>query len=180
MVLVLYSGRRGSGKTLTMVKDAYKYFLNGWKIYSNLHLSFEHTFMTTEDIMNIDNTTLSDVVLLVDELQVIMDSRRSARDGNLSLSYFIQQIRKRRIVLLATAQFTGDVDKRFREQLDVMARPKFVDSYGIVEVTYFDLTSRADFGYIESQSIVYDPEPLFGFYDTYQEIQNAGSVKSEK
>lgn len=160
-----------------MVKDAYKYYLNGWTIYSNLHLSFEHTFMTTEDIMNIDNTDITDVVLLVDELQVIMDSRRSARDGNLSLSYFIQQIRKRRIVLLATAQFTGDVDKRFREQLDIMARPKFLDVYGLVEVSYYDLASREDLGFIETKSLVYDPTPLFGVYDTYQEIQNAGTVQ---
>lgn len=33
--IVLYKGKRGCGKTLTMVKDGFKYYLNGWKVLRN-------------------------------------------------------------------------------------------------------------------------------------------------
>ena len=102
-MIVLYTGRRGAGKTLSMVKDGYKFSLNGYKVYSNIELGFAE-YVENDWILNIHKTELHDIVLIIDEIQLLIDSRRSARKGNVDFSYFIQQIRKRNIIILCTTQ----------------------------------------------------------------------------
>jgi hypothetical protein len=171
-MIVLYTGRRGAGKTLTMVKDAYKYKEKGYKIYSNIELNFSE-FMENEDIINIQKTDIEDAVLVIDEIQLLLDSRRSSRKGNLDFSYFIQQIRKRRIIILCTTQFSGTVDLRLRQHVDVVARPKYDKELKVCEVTYIDMTAMNDNMFINDVdfqmpviSIVYDAELIFNLYDT--------------
>jgi len=168
-MIILYSGRRGCGKTLTMIKDALRYQENGWPIYSNIALEIPHTLLTTEEIINIGKSDLKDCVLLIDEIQVLVDSRRSARSGNLDFSYFIQQIRKRNITILCTTQFSGTVDLRLRQHVDIIARPRFDKKLLVCAVMYIDATveSMTDL-YSEPMSIeiVYDARDVFRFYDT--------------
>lgn len=173
-MIVLYTGRRGCGKTLTMVKDGYKYSLNGFKIYANIELQFSE-FLENEQIINIQKTDIENAVLIIDEIQLLLDSRRSARKGNLDFSYFIQQIRKRNIIILCTTQFSGTVDLRLRQHVDIVARPKFDKEFNVCEVTYIDMTALNDNMFmsdtefiIPSISIVYDAEPVFPLYDTYR------------
>jgi len=171
-LIVLYTGRRGSGKTLSMVKDGYKMKLNGLKIYANIELHFAE-YIENDDIINIQNTELRDCVLIIDEIQLIIDSRRSARKGNVDFSYFIQQIRKRNIIILCTTQFSGTVDLRLRQHVDILARPKFDKELKVCEITYIDLTAMNDILYmndenfqIPSITIIYDAELIFPLYDT--------------
>lgn len=171
-MIVLYTGRRGAGKTLSMVKDGYKYKLNGYKVYANIELDFAE-YMDNDDIINIHKTDISDAVLIIDEIQLLIDSRRAARKGNVDFSYFIQQIRKRNIIILCTTQFSGTVDLRLRQHVDIIARPKFDKMLRVCEITYIDLTAMHDNIFlsnddfiIPSVTIVYDAEPIFMLYDT--------------
>ncbi len=171
-MIVLYTGRRGAGKTLTMTKDAYKYHLSGYKVYSNIELDFAE-FMSNEEILDIDKTDLREIILVIDEIQLLLDSRRSSRKGNLNFSYFIQQIRKRKIIILCTTQFSGTVDLRLRQHVDVVARPKYDKILHVCEVTYIDMTALNDNMFmndtdfqIPSITIVYDAENIFPLYDT--------------
>lgn len=171
-MIVLYTGRRGAGKTLSMVKDGYKYKLCGYKVYSNIELDFAD-YIENETILNIQDTLMQDCVLIIDEIQLLIDSRRSSRKGNVDFSYFIQQIRKRRIIILCTTQFSGTVDLRLRQHVDIVARPKYDKLLRVCEVTYIDLTAMNDSLFMSSENmsiptvtIVYDAEKVFPLYDT--------------
>jgi len=176
----MYKGRRGCGKTLTMVKDALNFYDNGWTIYSNFDICIPYKKITNEDIINlVENENIKDCVLLIDEIQTIVDSRRSMKKDNLNFSYFVQQIRKRNIILLCTTQFTRTTDLRLREHTDIVVKPKIYHEYPVVEAEYFDVTSEEELGYIESKIIVYNPQRIFSLYDT-NEIKKSVNVSSVK
>lgn len=185
-MIVLYTGRRGAGKTLSMVKDGYKYKLNEYKVYSNIELDFAE-FMENEEIINIQKTDIENAVLIIDEIQLLLDSRRSARKGNLDFSYFIQQIRKRNIIILCTTQFSGTVDLRLRQHVDIVARPKYDKELKVCEITYIDMTSINDSMFmndndfqIPSITIVYDAQDIFSLYDTNRIQKLKEKIKETK
>lgn len=181
-MIVLYTGRRGNGKTLTMVKDAYNYYCDGWRIYSNMKsLNFPNTYISEEEMLKIDkHTDLKDCVLLIDEIQLLLESRSSMKKTNKQFSYFIQQIRKRGIIMLATTQFTNTTDKRLRQHLDVKCEPYIDKKLDVVEAFYLDLTSFGNNGLFEemlnleqqgnSASVVYDARQVFNLFDTNEQI----------
>src|SRR3972149_3309599 len=113
-MIVLYKGRRGCGKTLTMVKDGLLYYLKGYRVLRNFECSFGEN-ISDEEILNLNkNSNIFNCILMMDEVQIFFDARRSMRNQNLNFSNFIQQIRKRNIILLGTTQFANTVDLRFR------------------------------------------------------------------
>ena len=173
-MIVLYTGRRGSGKTLTMIKDAWQLYNSGYEIYSNINIGFDHTFIDGMDAIQIDkNSDLKDCVLLIDELQVLFDSRKSMKKENVNFSNFLQQIRKRNIILLCTTQFAGTVDLRLRQHVDIIARPRYLEKYRVCEVLYLDATAYEDTSAtMESMTrlVVYDPEPIFKMYNTLEMV----------
>ena len=174
-MIIFYVGRRGTGKTLTMVYNAYKYFLDGWKIYSNFELPFSE-YIDSEEILKIDkNSTIKNCVILIDEISVLYDSRRSMKKTNINFSQVLMELRKRNINILATTQFSGTTDLRFRQHVDIIARPKFNKKYCVCEVNYMDVTAFEDdfnlmSGIISTKNnfitVVYDPKPIFKLYDT--------------
>ena len=168
-MIILYLGRRGAGKSLTMTKDAYQYYKDGWTVYSNIDLNFPHEFMSNEDILKIGDGDLENVILVIDEIQILVDSRRSPSKANLDFSHFIQQIRKRHIIILCTAQYGGTVDVRLRQHVDIIARPQYNKKFKVCAVRYIDVTvTDIDDLYQEPQSVevVYNAIPLFELYNT--------------
>ena len=175
-MIILYTGRRGAGKTLTMVKDIIQFYNNGWKIVTNVEIEgIEYELMKSEDIVALDkNTGLNNAVLVIDEIQVLFDSRRSSSNSNKSFSNFIQQIRKRNMILLCTTQFAGTTDLRIRQHTDVIVRPKFNKEYLIIDAVYYDVTATEDAMMGEEQMIyrrvVFDARYVFNRYDTRKTI----------
>lgn len=174
-MLVLYKGARGRGKTLTMIKDALRYKRNGWDIYSNMENQEVAEYMSNEKILNIDKETkLNRCVLVIDEIQTLFDSRRSMKKSNLDFSYFIQQLRKRGVILLCTTQYTNNVDLRLRQHIDILALPRHFKKYNVCEVTYVDMTSIEDveFGITEPRKvkITYNAKQIYGLYNTNEMI----------
>src|SRR3990170_3083911 len=124
-MIILYKGRRGAGKTLSMIKDGLRYYQNGFKILRNFTLSFR-TFISNEEILLLDkNSKIDNCVLMIDEMQIFFDSRRSMKTESINFSNFIQQIRKRNITLLCTTQYSNTIDLRLRQHLDIVAYPNF-------------------------------------------------------
>lgn len=173
-MIVLYKGRRGAGKTLTLVKDAKKYQEQGWKIYRNIEVMSFGEFIKDEEILKLDkNHPIQDAVICIDEAQIFFDSRRSMKNQNIKFSNFVQQIRKRNIIMLVTTQYTNTIDLRIRQHVDVIATPRFNKKYPVCEVTYTDMTSIDDETLIEPQRtrIVYNPIPIFELFDTREMIK---------
>ena len=175
-MIVIYKGARGRGKTLTMCRDAKKFTENGWKVYSNMQGLKIGEYITNEKILAIDKNeeVLFNCVLVIDEIQTLFDSRTSMKKENRDFSYFLQQIRKRGIVMLTTTQFTNTIDLRLRQHIDVIVIPRFIKKYNVCEVKYIDLRTieDAEFGVTEPEcvTIVYDAEKIFGIYDTREMI----------
>ena len=173
-IIVLYRGRRGAGKTLTMVKDGLKYYLDGWKVYTNMYSIQYATRLEEEEILALADTDgFRDCIVMIDEIQTLIDSRRSMRKANVGFNYFLQQIRKRNVNLLATTQYSRRVDLGFREQLDIIVSPKMItlnSGKKLVEVNYQDLTTEEEGLPAISRRLVYDPTTIFGLYDTEERI----------
>jgi len=180
-MIILYKGRRGAGKTLTMVKDALNFYDKGWDIYSNFDISIPYKKVVNDDLINLaTNDNINNCVLLVDEIQLLIDSRRSMKKESLNFTYFIQQIRKKGIILLCTTQFTRTVDVRLREHVDIVVKPRIYREYPVVEAEYFDVTSEEELGYIESKIIVYNPQRIFSLYDTNEVLQGVETTNKTK
>jgi len=183
-LIVQYIGRRGAGKTLTMTKDVVNYYYSGWKIYTNYDLyGIEYTKLTNDEIINLINLDhIRNCVIAIDEIQTVIDSRKFAKDSNMDFTYFIQQIRKRGIVLLATSQFLDNVEKRFRQHIDLLVKPRAVymeSGNWVVTAKYIDSTSEEDTGEVDMVEIVYNPFNIISHYSTIQE-QKSKNISSEK
>lgn len=177
-MIVLYKGSQGRGKTLTMVKDGALYARDGFKIFRNFNCTFGK-FIENEDIKSFDkHAEIDNCVLMIDEIQSLFDARRSAKKENVDFSYFLQQLRKRNIILLCTTQFGHNVDLRLREQCDFLVFPNYLSEYKICEVRYLDRTRIQDDNELMGQEfkpalsppIVFDARPVFKMYNTKELI----------
>ena len=73
MVIVIYLGRRGAGKTTTMVKDAYIEYMRGRRVISNMESLTFGEYMSNEDIVKINKQSdIENAVLLIDEMQIFL------------------------------------------------------------------------------------------------------------
>lgn len=174
-IVVLYKGRRGSGKTLTMTKDGYIYKKNGFRVLSNYKTTFSE-LIEEDEILNLDkNSGLHDCVIMMDEIQIFFDSRRSMRKQNVDFSNFIQQIRKRNITLLGATQYSNTIDLRLRQHTDIIANPNFIKEFNVCEVIYIDMTSMEEtINQIQEPRtirIVYDPKPIFKMFNTAEMLK---------
>lgn len=174
--VILYKGRRGAGKTLSMVKDGYQYHLNGWEVYRNFKCSFGK-YMGEDKILKLNKKSkIKNCVIMMDELQIFFDARRSMKEENVTFSNFIQQIRKRNIVLLGTTQYSNTIDLRLRQHTDIIAYPNFIEKYPICEVIYMDMTTAEDelYGQIAepiTQKVIYNPLTVYSMFDTEEMIK---------
>lgn len=175
-MIYLYKGAKGKGKTLTMIKDAYVYFMNGYKVYSNMKSVKFAIYLSNEKILAINKKSpLKKCVFLIDEIQTLFNSRRSMKKENVEFSFFIQQIRKRDIELLATSQYINTIDLTFRQHVDYMVTPNFDKELLVCHVTYLDMNSIEEdqFGQMtpaSSVNVVFDCRDIFGKYDTKELI----------
>lgn len=178
-MIVLYKGARGRGKTLSMVKDGYAYYLEGYRVLSNFECGFgEH--IENDSILSFSkDSDLYDCVLLIDEIQIFFDNRQSMTKKNITFSNFVQQIRKRNIIILCTTQYSNTIDLRLRQHLDIIAFPNFIKDKLVCVVTYMDLTRLQDNDLMLGNEgelkpmlakIVFNAIPIFNLYNTSEMI----------
>lgn len=173
MSIILFKGRRGTGKTLTMVYEALKYHLEGYTVLSNLSLTFGK-YISSQEVLSLNrDSKLFNCVLALDEVQLFFDSRNFSKQENKDFSNFIQQIRKRNIIILFTTQYVNTVDLRLRQHIDYVACPVFDKKTGFCYVRYFDLTAMEDFDSqtIPSSIVIYDAKPIYPLYNTYEMLK---------
>jgi len=174
-LFIIYTGRRGAGKTLTMIHDAYMYWKRGHTIMGNMEeIIFPgYQYIEPKNIMEItQDNDMHDCVLMLDEMQVQFDSLNNSKSARL-FSHFVQQMRKRRILVLMTTQVGKNVHLRIRQQRDIVARPTFFPDYPIVKVDYYNWTivdEEITFE-PEKKTVLYDPTPFFKFYNHEEEIK---------
>jgi len=105
-----------SGKTLSMVREALKYHARGFKIYSNFHLEIPYEPLSLKEIFRMaeEQESLENVVLLLDEIHILLDSRSGMKKVNKVVTFWLNQTRKMGVKLFYTTQYVHQVDKRLR------------------------------------------------------------------
>ena len=130
-LVIGYVGPRGSGKSVgaarTVILD---YMLRNKKVWSNMQIGFNLVNNGNSDSMAsipLDRLSMeeldqiySDGIIYVDEVNLMMEARRSMSQGNLMFSYILQQLRKRRLTIIWSAQSEMHCDDRLRFQTDII------------------------------------------------------------
>lgn len=169
-MIILYKGARGMSKTLTMVKDGLKYKKNGWRVLTNLEDSPFET-ITSEFVLSLSSSsTLYNTALLIDEIELFFDSRDWNRRQSRDFGRFLQQIRKRNVPILCTAQFTDLIEKRLRQQIDMAVQCSYNKRTCISSCVYIDLTFTESTGVPSTFQVTYYAPPIFSLYNTNQII----------
>jgi len=172
-MIVGFIGNMGGGKTLSMVRQAYNYHLQGFKIFSNIKLNFPYEEFTGNDLLEYatNNTKFKRAIFLVDEAHIFLDSRRSASKNNLAISYFILQTRKKDVKLLYTTQNKQQVDIRLRQQTDivVLCYTRLLDKAREIRVT-LNLYQIKMMEGVKELSEKFISNDYYDLYDTYEVI----------
>lgn len=166
-----FIGRMGSGKTLSMVKYAYSLYREGYTVYSNVSLNFPHKNYTLEDLINYSNSqeTFYKAVILCDEMHIFLDSRNSGSKRNRILSYFLLQTRKKDVKLFFTTQRYHQVDKRLRDNADVivMCQSKHIYKKHYVKNLFMYMLEFS----VKTKKMLFRAEPYYKLYNSYEVVK---------
>lgn len=171
-MIIGFVGRMGSGKTLSMVRNAYRYFLAGYTIYSNIKLSFPHKEYTLQELIDFANNgiNLKKSLIMVDEAHIFLDSRSSGSKRNRIISYFLLQTRKKGCHLYYTTQRFHQIDKRLRDNSDVLITCKTkTDKYG-EKYTLNNINIMLE-NSIKQKNEVYKSKDYYELYNTYEVVR---------
>lgn len=106
----IYVNPMGSGKTLSMVREAKMLHDKGYKVYSNFCLSFqESNLMHWKDIIKVPSNS----VICLDEISDLFNARDWKYMPKGIFTYLINS-RKRNIRILSSAQEYDEIDKTVR------------------------------------------------------------------
>lgn len=165
-MIIAYTGKLGSGKTLSMTKQLYEDHKNDKsEIFTNYGLKFPHKLLDASFMKDFKSLNLTHCSVGVDEFHVFMDSRSSARKSNRLISYFILQTRKRDTHLYYTTQFFNQVDKRLRNITDIIVECKSLTVQG-EKYIISTMTTREGKRYRTS----FKASDYFKLYDTNEVI----------
>lgn len=119
-MLIGIKGKLGAGKTLAMTFLGYlaqqKY---GTKIASNYKTTFSDQYITTLKQFE----SFKNGIMLLDELWLWIDSRRSGSDKNMIVNKIPLASRKRGLIIIYTSQQIGQTDLRIRGITDLIIEP---------------------------------------------------------
>ena len=176
-MIVGIAGAIGSGKTCLLTRYAYLSYRRGRHILSNYHLKFPHRYFN--DVADLfSDSSLKNVFLAIDEMQILLDCRVSASKRNRLISYFILQTRKRNVDLYFTTQDIAMLDLRLLRHMDayIKLRNVFVyDKHSSLVKKHPYLFFLRIHDYRDSDNIVikdfyFDGRKFFDLYDTSEII----------
>lgn len=167
-LVVLFQGSRGSGKTLSLIVEALLFLKEGWEVFANFKTPFSK-YISDVDIFNLNkDSKLKNCVLLIDEMQIFFDSRLWSSKKSIGFSNFVQQLRKRNIILMGTTQYVDTVEKRIRQHVDLLIKPDYNEDYEVCHCIVYDLTSLEDSNDLKSYEYFFYAKPIFELYDTFE------------
>jgi hypothetical protein len=164
----IFCGLYGSGKTLSLVNEAYKLKKQGYSVYSNIGLTFQDGHIVSwRDVINVPPNS----VICLDEISNLVNSRDWK---NMPPEFFglLTQNRKLNIRIMATAQVYDDVDKQFRTLVRFIIQ---CNRFGrIIRNNYYN---QAGYAHVVDKrkkefSHTYVVENyMYDLYDTYEYVQ---------
>ena len=166
-MIIGFVGMMGSGKTLSLTRRVYNLHKKGYKVYSNMHFEFDYEPLTLELLLAYTNDPelFKDCVIVLDEIHIFIDARRSVSKKNVLISYFLTQTRKKNVKLFWTSQQERQADIRLRQNTDVMV---YCSNFEYDEEVFFINRNVLMDG--REFKEWFRGEEYFGLYDTNQTI----------
>lgn len=161
-------GDTGGGKTLTATVFADMYQKAGMKVFANYHLygiPYEH--IDFKDILDFPEY-LEDGVIILDEAHIGADAYDFFKKDVRTITKFITQIRKRRLIFIFTTQSFRQVAVRLRDLTNYLIYCQETDTAGVI---YLQIHDRdPDDSFIKDK--ILDGRSYFDNYDTNEIIEN--------
>jgi len=170
-----------SGKTLSMVRETLKYHNQGYKIYSNFHLTIPYEPLNFDDLFRMAEAqeSLSNVVILLDEVHILLDSRSGMRKENKLVTFWLNQTRKMGVKLYYTTQHMHQIDKRLRSGTDFFVFCEGIKyKAGDKKEWFICVNTITDGDNLKEERFV--ANKFFKYYDTNQVISFLHTGKEAK
>jgi Fe-S cluster biosynthesis and repair protein YggX len=161
-----------SGKSLSMTRYVVKYYRAGYKIYSNIKFNFPYTEYTLNELVDFANNDISlkKSIIIIDEAHIFLDSRNSQSKKNRIISYFLLQTRKKGCHLFWTSQRFHQIDKRLRDNSDVLIQCKTKKSRDGTQYTLNNINILLE-NSIKTVNDVFVSSNYFDAYDSYEVVK---------
>lgn len=160
-----------SGKTLSMTKELLKYYNQGYTIMANYGLSFPHEKIDFEELFLSAQAQepLDNVVIALDEIHIVLDSRSGMAATNKIISFWLNQTRKMKVKLFYTTQHAHQIDKRLRSATDfyVMCDGFKINKEGKEYFVCYNEITDGDF----YKKDLFVGNEYFKYYDTSEVIK---------
>lgn len=151
-------GKMGSGKTLSMTIIAtYLARQLGAPLFSNYSLINSGPIRNLKDLWQIENG-----IICLDEVWLTMDSR--LWKDNVNLTRWVNQTRKKKVVVFYTTQHIRQVELRMRQATDILiyCEKKPAGHWlNFVDYQYNNLMRRF---------LIADPRPFYSLYNTFEVV----------
>ena len=162
-------GEYGDGKTSMATVIAYAEYLSGRKIYSNYHMEFPHTRITS--LKDMDKITEGS--FFMDEAWYTFDSRNFGTKTNKAGSMILSKFRKRGVDGYLILQSLDLIDSRFRERLNAILVPELIyDDNNCPLIMELGILFKNKFGGYDYRpnEFILNVSQILDMYDTNEEL----------
>lgn len=200
--IIVFSGSRGSGKTLSMTYFGLNFLLKRLPVWSNYTIKFPFMWPNGEierfESLPLDmnalytfDSGLREGVVLIDEVNLWASNRRSMSVANRLLNSVMTLIRKRKLTFMFTCQNYQWLDSQLRWQTDALILchdqhysypQRYPEPGQMISQTWRDMsgiyTGRP---YHETGKEYYQfflAKPYWGCYDSWQEFDVVDASRS--
>jgi len=167
----------GAGKTLSLTLLGYIAHKSGVKIWANYGLSFKSKYLWGPEQLEqaLEDKTLRNCMILFDDINTMIDSRRGTARINRVVTYLAQQARKRNLFFAFSAPLLIWTDVRLDDLADWVIYARFLEE---TEEVMWSLYDRRYFP-PASISLTFPAKPVYPLFDT-KEIIMPESLKKPK
>lgn len=169
--IIIYTGMRGSGKTLSCVIDIIKFYKKGYTIYSNHSLFGIPYILLNHPTEILDLPEKEKKVVSIDEgYQWCSCYEKDLNISQFNLNLFAAT-RKKNMNVFITSQKLHQMSFKTRELVDYLVKPIYMKKFHILKKHYFRFDEQFNFMtipiYVETR-IIKNPERYFKYFDTYE------------
>lgn len=156
------AGRMGTGKTLSMTALGFALQIElQVPLYANYTLEGESVrIRTMKELMEAKTG-----IVLLDELWLSMDSR--LWKDNVKLTRWLNQTRKKNLIILYTTQHISQVDIRVRRATDWLIMCDRNKQTKEITLTFTDF----QYGFIGKKLTIHKPEEIYPLYNTFEVLE---------
>lgn len=130
----------GAGKSISLTALGYMAHLSGLNVWSNIKQNYPYKYLWGPEQLEqaLEDQTLRDSMIIFDDINTLIDSRRGTARVNLLATYFAQQARKRNLIFIFSCPLLIWTDVRLSDLADLVIYCRFHEEREAVGWTIYD------------------------------------------